>query len=124
MKKDKTYPTPTVVDVDDATLAFPADVSDMLPPWEAIPNRFKCRGTDEKADKWLNLFSDLFFRGVDSIALAPKEGIDAVKASRMIKACMGSYQPKHEHKEAGCAYLLDTFFEDGIWEPTKPKKIF
>jgi len=43
--------------------------------------------------------------------LKSKPGIDRKAAIRHIKAIMASYAPKHEHKEAGCAYLFALWFE-------------
>ncbi len=41
----------------------------------------------------------------------PREGVDANKALRAIKAVLGSFSPKHEHKIAACGYMLDQWFE-------------
>jgi hypothetical protein len=32
---------------------------------------------------------------------------------------MSSWEPKHEHKEAGCAYLLSEFFDDVNYKKAK-----
>ena len=37
---------------------------------------------------------------------------DTNKAIRHLKAILVSYDPKHEHKEAGVAFLLSEWFED------------
>jgi len=50
------------------------------------------------------------------IKYLPKEGIDPQMAFRHIKACLGDWGPKHEHKFAGCAYLLSLWFDDVEWE--------
>jgi len=41
----------------------------------------------------------------------PNDGIDQNKALRHIKAILGSFEPKHEHKEAAAAYLLSLWFK-------------
>lgn len=56
-------------------------------------------------------FNALFFGG-GSVKL--KEGIDGKfkgKAFPYLKALMGSFSPKHEHKEAVCAMLLSELIE-------------
>jgi hypothetical protein len=67
----------------------------------------------DRNNKWGNhLFNDWFFCGIKSVdGLVPREGIDKTKALRQIRAVMGSYEPKHEHKEAACAFLFDKWFD-------------
>ena len=60
----------------------------------------------------MRLAKDWFFRGAKLGKLTPKNGIDAQAAIRHVRYCMGSWEPKHEHKEAGCAYLLSLWFDD------------
>ncbi len=101
-------PTP----VDDITLAFPASVSALMPPMEDIPEEFM-----RMHGKWNELTTCWFFRGVKDLELKPKEGIDQDVALRHIRAILGSYEPKHAHKEAAVAYLLSLWFDDAKWEP-------
>lgn len=94
----------TVSDVD---LVFPTDTRDFLPPYDTIPESFR-RGREPLCD----LVTRWFFQGLPgSTEFKPREGVDAKAALRHIRYCMGSFEPKHEHKEAGCAYLLATWFE-------------
>ena len=51
--------------------------------------------------------------------MKPKEGVDTKKALRHVKAVLGSWEPKHEHKEAGVAFLLNEWFDDVTYETTK-----
>lgn len=103
------------LDVSDLDLAFGGRIAKLMPTYEEL------RGI--KIDpKWERLFSEWFFLGLKSLELTPKEGIDKSKAIRHIRAIMGSFEPKHEHKERGCAYLLSQFFEDAKWE-AKERKI-
>ena len=105
-----------VIEISTLDLAFPTNVDGILPAWEEIPDQFKkWNGT-----KWNRLFNDWFHLGLKSIKLIPKKGIDIEKAIRMVSYCMRSWEPKHEHKEAGCAYLLSEFFKDAKWEVNKP----
>lgn len=98
-------------DVDDVMLAFPAHVvGKYLPEYEDIPEEFK-RGRT----KWNDVMSQWFFKGLPGeTEFIPKKDIDGSKALRHLKACLGSYEPSHEHKEAGVAYLMSLWFEDII----------
>jgi hypothetical protein len=102
--------------VSDVMMAFPANViPDYLPPSMEIPDEFW-----QYDDSWTNeLFQDWFYGGLKDPKFYPKPGIDAEMAYRHIRAVMGSFQPKHEHKVAGCRYMLDTWFEKVEWERAK-----
>lgn len=95
-------------------LAFPTSVAKHLPPWDSIPDEFK-----GLSGKWNQLVTDWFFLGIKLVKVDPKPGIDAEAALRHIKYCLGSFEPKHEHKEAGVAYLLSLWFEDIQYEVAK-----
>lgn len=87
-----------------------------MPKYESIPDEFKGhRGTpfNEAVSAW-------FFRGakrdgdalvVDGQRFTPKAGVDADKALAAIRAVLGSFEPKHEHKEAACAFMLSEWFD-------------
>lgn len=100
------------MEVDPVFAAFPASVRHMMPDYKDIPEEFK-RGRT----KWNELVSTWFFRGLKNAQYKPKEGIDQKKALRHLKCIMGSWEPKHEHKEAAVAYLLSQWFEDITYEP-------
>lgn len=96
----------TVPVLNDVDVAFPSNPP--LPPMAEIPAQFKRRG-----DPMVRVVSSLFFNG-GSLAqhgLKFKSGINERNAMRAIKACLGSFQPKHEHKEAGVAYMLSEWCE-------------
>lgn len=100
-------------DVDPVFMAFPANVvGTYLPLWDEIPEEFK----QHDHTKWNQKFNTLFFVGAQ-IKLEPKKGIDPAKAWAHIRACMGSFEPKHEHKEAGVSYLMSLWFDDIILTP-------
>lgn len=40
-----------------------------------------------------------------------KDGIDPAKAKRHLMAVLGSFEPKHEHKEAGAGWLMSMWYE-------------
>ena len=82
-----------------------------LPPMSEIPDKFEMH-----SDSFQNKFiSKWFFSGLteaDVAALIPKPGVDKNKALIAISAILKSFEPKHEHKEAGAAFLLSEWFEE------------
>jgi len=95
--------------------AFPTRVDHLVPSYEEL------RGTPYRnGDNWGNrLFSDWFYFGLKSAdGLIPRQGVDKQKALVHIKTVMRSWDPKHEHKEAGCAFLFDKWFDgdQSKWE--------
>lgn len=107
-KEKRVFPIKEVTDVE---IAFPARIEGMIPEYENIPEEFKHGGT-----KWNRLFSDWFYSGVKDLQIIPKEGIDVKKALRHIRCIIGSFEPQHEHKEAGVAFLMNEWFEDARWK--------
>jgi hypothetical protein len=94
-----------IPEVDDVTLAFPAHViGTLLPKWDDLPDEFK-----ESSHRACRLAGIYFYEG--GIFPLPKEGVDHEKASRVIRACLRSFEPKHEHKMGGVGYLLDQWYE-------------
>jgi len=67
---------PTIKDVDPARTVFPADVSDLLPAWDQIPEKFK----RHNGTPWNELISVWFFTGLEKPEFKPKPGIDTDKA--------------------------------------------
>lgn len=93
-------------EVDDVTIAFPANIMHLLPKMEEIPEEFHHRNT-----KWNRFIDDLFYGKVPSNTVIHEvDGVDPVLAGRHIRAILGSFEPKHEHKSAGCAYLCSLWF--------------
>lgn len=92
------------VKVSDVTLAFPAKVvGTLLPDWDDIPEDF------QRYDytPWHRLVGKWFALGLkDNEIPEVKEEFDAEEVWRHLGACMRSFEPKHEHKEAGVAYLM------------------
>jgi hypothetical protein len=99
--------------VSDVDLAFGGNMSDLLPPYSDIPEEFQ---NMNNRTKWNKLISDWFYVGLNSLDLKPKESIDVNGAIRHIKAILASWEPKHEHKMAGCAYLMSLWFDDVKYE--------
>lgn len=101
-------------EITDVMHAFPGNVSHLMPVYEDIPSEFhKCNSP------WSTLASAWFYEGLDKDArFYAKDGIDAQKAVKHVHTIMRSWQPKHEHRIAACAYLLSLWF-DKIEFPTK-----
>lgn len=90
----------------DVDVAFPTGVKAFLPPYSEVPDEFKNR-----SNKWARVVSKWFFSGLTAGTLKPKDGVNYDDAIRHLRVCMGSWEPKHEHKEAGVAYLMSMWFE-------------
>ena len=99
-------------EVSDLDLAFPGDILEqgLLPAWEDVPEELK------EESSWPAFVARMFYGDVGWPKV--KEGVDGVKAKRHIMGCLRSFQPKHEHKIAGVAWLMSQWFE----EPTCEEK--
>ena len=107
------------VSVSSVNMVFGGDIEKLLPKYEDVPEEFK---SGSYSHKWIKLFNTWFMQGLpENTDFIPKEGIDPKAALRHIAAIMRSWEPKHEHKEAGCAYLLSLWFSDVII-PEKKKE--
>lgn len=102
-------PTIPVPDVDPINAAFGGGAMKILPPMAEIPAEFK---RWSGGSKWNKVVSDWFLHGIENATWTPKTGVDVGKALRALRCCIGSFEPAHEHKEAGCAYLMSQWFED------------
>lgn len=99
--------SPPIPDITDLDMAF--GNIDHMPRYETIPDEFK-----RSHGPYTNLVSKWFFCGLkddDLARLTPRTGVDKRKALAAVGAILRSFQPKHEHKEAGCAFLLHAWFE-------------
>ena len=86
--------------IDQVEAIFPAKViGHYLPKWDDIPEDFR-----KRRDEFTSLASEWFFRGLEDCQFA--DGIDRPSAVGHLQACLGSFEPKHEHKIAGVAYLM------------------
>jgi hypothetical protein len=72
-------------------------------------------------ERYQRLVSDWFFSGLSSLTVEPREGIDKEEAMMCIRAELGSWSRKHEHKTALIAWLFDQWFSDVQWT-VKEKK--
>jgi len=100
-------------------LAFPATViGKFLPPKEEIPEEFR---ENWQHCKWSSLAQDWFYEGLPAdVEFHMKDGVDGAKAFRHLSVCLRSYEPSHQHKIAGVAYLMDCWMEK-VEIPSKQK---
>ena len=101
------------IEVNDVDVAFGGKVDEILPPWKDIPEEFK-----GGRSPWVDWQSDWFFKGLDRNPV-PKEGIDLHLAMANLAAVQRSWAPKHEHKQAGVAYLASLWFSSPDGEEIK-----
>lgn len=101
-------------ELDAVTCAFPANALEFMPAMADIPEEF------ENERMWERFVTEWFYFGLKNLKVEPKEGIDKNIALRHIGAILGSFAPKHEHKEAAAAYLCSLWFKDASWERAKP----
>lgn len=102
------YSKPTKIDT--LTLAFPEDViGTLLPIRDSLPDEFR-----RERNPWCRLANEWFFNGskLDTKSFKEKPGIERNDALRHVQACLGSFQPSHEHKIGGVGYLLSLWFEE------------
>ena len=95
--------------VTDVEIAFGGRTDQLLPAENEIPREYWMR-----SNAWVKTVSRWFFKGAtvaEVDALTPKAGVDKTAALRHLRAVLGSWEPKHEHKESGCAYLASLWFE-------------
>jgi hypothetical protein len=96
--------------VSDLQIAFPANVADLMPDMDEIPEDFRRDRGD--ARPWVRFQRDWFFKGFSKgTVFRARDGIDRTMALRHLKAIQGSCDPQHEHKEAAVAYLASLWFE-------------
>ncbi len=109
MKKQTTKSTDfyPIFDVDAVEEVFGAkDIYKMMPKYEDIPQEYKMNFHNPAFE----FICGWFYTGLKNPEFVPKEGVDPEKALKHIATIMVSYAPKHEHKMAGCAWLLDQWF--------------
>ena len=103
------------IPVSDVDIAFGGKAMQILPPISAIPEEFH-----NYSNQWNRFVSGWFFDGLKRYPV-PREGVDLNLALRNLACVIGSFEPKHEHKEAGAAYLASLWFSSPNGEPIKAK---
>lgn len=98
-----------IPEISDVDAAFPTKVP--LPAWNDIPKEFRERW--HRRDGFHGVVSRIFYEGGrwEDFGLKPKKGVDEAKARRAIITCLRSWEPQHEHKVAGVAYMLSEWFD-------------
>jgi len=93
----------------------------ILPAWEEIPEDFKWYDGRGEAKKWVQSVDDIFFSGVELKVVVMKPDVDRKVAMRHLQCVLHSFEPSHEHKTAGVAYLMSLWFERFDYVKTKAK---
>ena len=108
------FATPTEMDAVSAAFGV-ADVRSLMPKYDEIPREFR-----STQNKWVRFQNDWFYGGISKTGLIAKDGIDLKSALRHLAAIQGSFDPKHEHKEAAVAYLASRWLDDkSTWTVNK-----
>lgn len=89
-------------------LAFPAGVANLMPPRDACERELA--ELPSKGRPWREFQQKWFFHGLTGAEFVMQDGIDKTTALRHLAAIQGSFEPKHEHKEAAVAYLASRWF--------------
>lgn len=92
------------IQVTKVDVVFGGMVNKILPPMAEIPEDFK-----RNRSPWVKWQRDWFYEGLGRWPLA-RDGIDLNLAMANLACVQGSFAPKHEHKEAGVAYLASLWF--------------
>lgn len=104
MTDDQQFTKPTAVTPLD--LAFGGDIRKLMPAYRDLPEAFR-----RERDDFSPIVNKWFFSGLDTNALKAKDGIDKTAAFQHCRAIMCSFEPSHEHKIAGVAWLMSKWFE-------------
>jgi hypothetical protein len=108
-EKEDRWAKPTTIN--DITLAFPANILELM------PSREECKAglaalSETKRNKWLDFQRRWFHEGLPAdIKFFMKDGIDGESMIRHLQAIQGSFAPKHEHKVEAVAYLASQWIE-------------
>ena len=93
------------IEVSDVDIAFGGNMKNLLPEMADIPEEFFSSNNE-----FVEFQNNWFFKGLDKVPKA-KDGIDIKKAIRHLSAIQGSFEPQHEQKQAGVAYLASRWLE-------------
>jgi hypothetical protein len=95
-----------------ADLVFPTNVDGMIPPHREIPEYPRRQHFEDLAQTW-------FFSGLKNLKSKPRQGVNETQALAHISYVLRSWEPKHEHKIAGVAFLINEWFEEFSGEAAK-----
>jgi hypothetical protein len=65
----------------------------------------------DRGREWRKFQSTWFFSGLKGAEFTMRDGIDQKSALAHLAAIQGSWEPKHQHKEAGVAYLASRWIK-------------
>lgn len=85
-------------------MAFATSVDGMLPA-RPIANYPRKRELESLAQSW-------FFKGLKGLRSKPRDGVNETEALAHLSYCLRSWEPKHEHKIEGVAFLINEWFEE------------
>lgn len=95
------FSQPTVIN--DSLLAFPGDLSGLVPDYDRIPDAYK-----QASHPMARFQTDLFNGNLEENAyVEAREHIDLNLAVRHLQAINRSFTIKHEHKMSAVAFLAD-----------------
>ncbi len=102
---EQTNEVPEVTDLD---CAFPTRYRELLPAWDDLTK-------DERnmSGPFCRAISMLFYKGgsFESVGIRVRDGVDAKKVMRYVRATAGDFGPKHEHKIGGIGHMLAKWCE-------------
>ncbi len=107
-------PTWPIPELDAIEIAFPAGALRWMPKYEDIPDEYKDHvGFGDSEYECVTIANYWFANGLnEDVEFYPREGVDARKAFDALRATLGSYAPKHEHKIAAVAYMMSCWFKE------------
>ena len=98
-------------EISNATKAYPADVKNLMPAYDQIPEEIK----NQDANNYTRLRAKWFLKGLMAHDVPePRGGIDGDKAWDHLFCIQRSFEPKHEHKSAAVAYLMSLWFKEPV----------
>jgi len=86
----------------------PSKISEWLPARRDIPKSFY---SSKEGQAWIDFVASWFHSGADPKRLVHRPFVDRTQAVGHVRACLVSFEPSHEDKIEGCAYLLSLWFE-------------
>jgi len=109
--------------IESVNMVFGTVIETYMPKWTDLPEDFR-RERGIEVQKWGRIVDDLFFRGATNIRCIVKDPtIDQKDIMRHIAVLLHSFEPSHEHKTAGVAYLLSLWCHDMTYTVLPEKEI-
>lgn len=98
----------TIPEVSEVDIAFPTRYRELLPKMEDLTE-------DERGMRgpFCDAASQFFYKGgtLESAGIRARDGVDATKVYRYMRATLGDWGPKHEHKIGGIGHMLAKWCE-------------